>query len=247
MHAIPLEQAAPSAPAVRAARLTLEAFDAFNAGFRDITRRGRTPSEEAERRDADTLMRRNLTRFLLPVLLLGALEGACAQFIREDITISVGDTSCTLEGLYEFSNPSPHSSLWPVFYPLLSTPTVPFPDSIGVEDAETAEPLPFLKGDSGISFSLPMPPRAERRVRIGYRQPAPARSMEYILTSTQRWKRPLEQAVFTIWMPRTMELTFLSVSHDSIIRREDRTGYVFARTGFMPRSNLVLRWERRLP
>ena len=168
-----------------------------------------------------------------------------AQFVREEISICVHGDYCTLDGTYEFRNTQNDVALWPIFYPLLNNATIPLADSILIRDAGTEEPLPFESGVNGVSFALTMPPRASRAIRISYRQLTPKRKMEYILTSTKQWGKPLESATFRIVVPDSLRLVYISIPTNSHTKRGHETEYLIRKKAFMPRSNLIIKWERR--
>jgi len=176
-------------------------------------------------------------------LVVGATS--LAQFVREEISIHVHGEYCTLVGRYEFRNTQNHAALWPIFYPLLNTDTIPLADSIRIRDAGTEELLPFESGVSGVSFALNMPPRASKSIRISYRQRTPKQRMDYILTSTQQWGKPLESATFRVVVPDSLRLTHMSPDYDSLMKRGHDVEHFIHKKVFMPHSNLSIKWERR--
>jgi len=176
-------------------------------------------------------------------LVLGATSPA--QFVREEIIVRVHGDYCALDGTYEFRNAEEHALPWPIFYPLLNTAVIPLADSIRICDAGTEELLPFESGVNGVSFALNMPPRASRIIRISYRQRTPKERMEYVLTSTKEWGRPLESATFRVVVPNALRLTHMSLPYDSVMKRGNNVEYFTRKKTFMPRSNLILEWERR--
>jgi hypothetical protein len=152
---------------------------------------------------------------------------------------------CTLDGKYEFRNNENQAALWPIFYPLLNTDAIPLADSVQIHDAQTGQPLPFESGINGISFALNMPPLASRSIRISYRQLTPKRRMKYILTSTQQWGRPLESATFRIVVPDSLTIEHISIPASIHSRQDHDVEYLIEKKAFMPRSNLIITWERR--
>jgi hypothetical protein len=176
-------------------------------------------------------------------LSFGAISAA--QFVREEISIRVHGSYCTLDGRYEFRNTQNDAALWPIFYPLLNNAAIPLADSIHIRDAVTEDLLPFEDGVNGVSFALTMPPRASKAIRISYRQRTPEKTMEYILTSTQKWGKPLEQATFRVVVPDSLRLTHISIPYDSLMKRGHDVEYLIHKKAFMPRSNLIIKWERK--
>jgi len=176
-------------------------------------------------------------------LVLGA--SSLAQFVSEEISVRVHGDYCMLDGRYEFRNTEDHAALWPIFYPLLNTSSIPLADSIWIHDAVTGERLPFERGVSGVSFALNLPPSASRAVCISYRQLTPKDRMEYILTTTKRWGRPLERAIFRVVVPDSLKLTHISIPCDSLAKRGHDVEYLIRKKAFMPSSNFIIEWERR--
>jgi hypothetical protein len=184
---------------------------------------------------------------VVPVTQLALSATSLAQFVREEISIRVHEGYCTLDGWYEFKNTQNDAAFWPIFYPLLNNAAIPLADSIRITDAETEDVLPFESGVNGVSFALTMPPRAPKAIRISYRQRTPKERMEYILTSTKQWGKPLESATFRVVVPDSLRLTHISIPYDSLTKRGHEVEYVIHKKAFMPRSNLIVKWKRRQP
>jgi hypothetical protein len=182
---------------------------------------------------------------VVAVIQLALSSTSVAQFVREEISIRVHGSYCTLDGRYEFKNTQNDAALWPIFYPLLSTVAIPLADSIRIYDADTAEPLPFESGSNGVSFSIPMPPLGSKTIQITYRQRTPKERMEYILTTTKKWGKPLERATFRVIVPDSLRLTHISIPYDSLMKRGHDVEHLIRKKAFMPRSDLVVKWERR--
>lgn len=186
----------------------------------------------------------------LPISVVAVLQllwcgTSLAQFVREEVSIHVHGDYCTVEGTYEFANTQDHATLWPIFYPLLNTATIPLADSIHVHDGDTGDPIPFERGSNGTSFSISMPPLGSKTVRITYLQRTPKQLMEYVLTTTKHWGRPLAMAIFRVVMPNSLRLTHISIPYGSRVERGDGVEYIIRKRAFMPRLNLIFQWERR--
>lgn len=173
------------------------------------------------------------------------VPGQSVQFASENLTVSVLDSCCTLDGVYSFVNQGPVAARWSIYYPLLNTKALPFPDSISISDNATHDQLQFEKTGDGVLFALEVQPRHTRRIRIWYRQRTPARTFEYILTTTKAWGKPLELAEFHIIVPDSLRLISCSPAFDARERKGLRTIYHIKKTTFMPASNLAMTWKRR--
>ena len=167
------------------------------------------------------------------------------QFASENITVSVFDSWCTLEGVYTFKNPGPVAARWSIYYPLLNTKALPFPDSVSISDNSTHEQVKCEKTGDGVLFSLEVQPQHTRRIRIWYRQRTSGRTFEYILTTTKAWGKPLELAEFHIVIPDSLQLISCSPPFDATRRKDQQTVYHIKKKRFMPASNLVVNWKRR--
>lgn len=167
------------------------------------------------------------------------------QFARERITINVEGSSCSLDADYYFKNNGSVAAGWSIFYPLLNTEALPFPDSIIVVDGSTGNTLPIDTSTHGVLFHLKVPPQSTKKIRVRYHQQTPAGKFEYILTTTKAWGRPLERAEFSIVVPDSLELISCSPSFDTKKRSGQETVYYIKRNNFMPDSNLIVQWKRR--
>lgn len=170
------------------------------------------------------------------------------EFFRERIEIEVADSSCTVNGTYFFRNPSTSSFNLPVFYPVVLNDSLPFfPDHFIVYNEVTGRELPFHTSSNGIHFNLFCEGLSITIFRVSYRQHTPKSMMEYILTTTQNWGKPLEKAVYVIYMPSYLHLTACSLQPDQISKQDGLLVYTTTKTSFLPRRNLKLYWERKKP
>ena len=174
------------------------------------------------------------------------VPGQSVQFASENLTVSVLYSCCTLDGVYSFVNQGPVAARWSISYPLLNTKELPFPDSISISDNSTHEQLRFEKTDDGVLFSLEVQPKKTKRIRIRYWQQTPAHAFEYILTTTRAWGKPLELAEFHIVIPDSLRLISCSPPFDATGRKDQQTVYHIKKKRFMPASNLVITWKRRI-
>ncbi|MBI4810720.1 MAG: hypothetical protein HY800_04630 [Ignavibacteriales bacterium] len=166
------------------------------------------------------------------------------QFIRERIEIHVQDNNCCLKGQYYFTNNTSTILQRTVYYPFIVSEALPFPDSIVVNDMGNCKTLPFLKSRSGILFSISIPPKTTNMYEVMYFQRTLDYFMEYILTTTHQWGKPLMRGEYVVDIPSKYKLKYISMRYD---REEDHDGdisYIIHRENFMPEKNLIIRWER---
>jgi hypothetical protein len=167
------------------------------------------------------------------------------QFAEETIEVGVYDSYCTITGTYTFRNHTGDDAIWSIFYPLLNTKRLPFPDSIAVSDTTGGSPVPFSPSKEGISFPAKTPASSTSTYRIFYRQKTPAQIMEYILTTTKEWGRGLDRADYIVRVPDSLRLVSISMPYDTVIKNPGERIYTIHKAHFLPEKNLVVKWRKR--
>jgi hypothetical protein len=185
---------------------------------------------------------------LLTSLLIVARLGAVAQslqFAREELTVVVSGSYCDVTAFYTFHNPTNSPMRQQLFYPLPAHQ--PFPDSLSVADLAAGTVVPYTVSTKGISFEIDCAPHTDRTYCIRFRQRTPQQSIEYILTTTRAWARPLEHARFVFVIPCEYALTASSFPPDRQTDQDGARTYTIEKREFMPDRDLTVRWKRRLP
>lgn len=185
--------------------------------------------------------------FILVLLFYVQSFAQAPQFFREKIEVIVEkEDYCQLKGIYYFKNISEKIIEQVLFYPFVINDELPYPDSIKVVNMRDNKPVPFTKSKKGIFFSIQIPPKSIYAYNVNYYQKTPACSMEYILTTTKTWNRPLDQAEFIIKIPLSFNLISLSMKFNKKVDTGDKTIYYIIRKNFMPETNLLIKWERKI-
>lgn len=182
------------------------------------------------------------------VLLLGWTVSASGlaqplSFFREKITLAIDSATCQVSGEYYFKNTSQREAVAALYYPFPVRSALPYPTDISVFDVTSERVVSYTPSDSGIHFPIQIAPRSIVLYRVDYVQPAPAGEMEYILTTTRLWNRPLELAEFVLHVPRTIECLTHSLPFFPIHVDEKRSSYYCKLEDFMPTQNLHLTWR----
>jgi len=167
------------------------------------------------------------------------------RFTQETIRIEIRPDSYRLDGRYVFENEGPTPVRRSIFYPFSQTGMPP--ESVSVDDEDMHRQIPFSQSELGLSLTISVPSYTTKGIRVKFVQRAPQHRLEYILTTTGDWGRPLDRARFFVWIPNSCKLLQLSLDPDKII--EDTAGktYSVIRENFMPRHNLILTWQRSVP
>ncbi len=164
----------------------------------------------------------------------------------------------TLEvrGMYHFTCSAKEPLVASVFYPFPLDSTHLYPDSIELRttNANRQSPesevrrselgvLSFIRQDSGVAFRMRFRPEAEDSFFAYYRQPIKVNSATYIVTTTRKWKRPIDLARFRVTLPASFQDVSLTFKPDSVVRLDGTVSYYFAKTRFYPDKDVRVTWR----
>jgi hypothetical protein len=167
------------------------------------------------------------------------------DFYRENINITVNDSTADVEGYYYLFNNRVDDIKIALVYPFPVNEDLHSPSAIRVFDNTHKNKMPYRKREKNISFQVPISALDSTIILINYTQECTNRYFEYILTSTRLWGKPLELAEFTIRIDSNLKLLSHSYDFDSSYTIKDKTYYYFKKVNFFPNENIYLRWERR--
>jgi hypothetical protein len=178
-----------------------------------------------------------LSVFLAFVSCRKAAPDSPVHFAREEIAMDVRPGTLEVRGMYHFTCSSKEPLLASMSYPFPLDSTHLYPDSIEIKQHE------FQRQDSGVSFRMRFQPNAEDSFFACYRQPLMTNSATYIVTTTRKWKRPIDLARFRVTVPasfRDVELTF---KPDSVVKSGSAVTYHFTRKRFFPDRDVTVTWR----
>lgn len=184
--------------------------------------------------------------FLLCWVIYLNLDAQPVQFLGEKIEITVYEKYAGVRGQYHFHNKTNQEINRVLFYPFVVNDNLPYPDSILVFQVHDEKIIPFKQQHRGILFTITILPESSAVYQVFYLQKTPACKMEYILTTTQRWKEPLNFAEYILKLPRSFFLKNFSLNPFEKKIQEEHQIYRIGKHNFMPDTNLIVEWERRL-
>jgi hypothetical protein len=167
------------------------------------------------------------------------------DFYRENINITVNDSTAEVEGYYYLFNNSVDDIKITLAYPFPLNGGLEFPFVISVFNNTARDNIAYKKRKNSISFPVFISALDSTIILINYTQKCTNRYFEYIVTSTKLWGKPLELAEFTIEIDSNLKLSSHSYGFDSTYKEKDKTYYYFKKENFFPDENIYLRWERR--
>jgi len=167
------------------------------------------------------------------------------QFLGERIEVTIHKEYAEVRGEYHFKNNSDQAVRRTLLYPFVINEILSYPDSISVIHQE-GKSIPFNHQDNAVIFSVAVPPKSTTVYNVFYSQKTPAQKMEYILTTTQRWRQPLSFAEYIIKLPQSLLLKYLSLSPPEKTVEGDYQVYRVFKNNYMPQSNIIVEWARRI-
>ncbi|OYD14777.1 hypothetical protein CH330_07655 [candidate division WOR-3 bacterium JGI_Cruoil_03_51_56] len=162
---------------------------------------------------------------------------APVHFAREEVALSINHGCIETRGKYHFTSSAKKRLLARMFYPFPIDSVQNYPDSIGISRSR------FTYSDSGLSFTLKLRPRSEDSFSAYYRQTLKGNSARYIVTTTRKWKRPIDLARFQITVPARFRNVRLNYKSDSVRTTDSIITYFFARCKFFPSEDVIISWE----
>ena len=182
---------------------------------------------------------------IIVILILSSSQIYCQsiQFIREKIELHIFDSYSHVKGTYYFQNIGSENTSQNLYYPFVVNNDLPYPDSISIRDSLTNKIIDCKYSDLGVTFALQVPAKSIVIYTVHYYQRTPANMMEYILTTTQRWKQPLIKAEYLITAPLHLKIKFLSMQFELLKKNKERTFYFNKEINFMPVENIIIKWK----
>ncbi len=159
------------------------------------------------------------------------------HFAREEIALDVRPETLEVRGMYHFTNSAREPLVASMFYPFPLDSAHTYPDSIDILQHG------FQKQDSGVSFRMHFKPGAEDSFFAYYRQPLKVKSATYIVTTTRKWKRPIDLAQFRVTVPAGFGDVKLTFKPDSAVKSDSTVTYHFTRKRFFPDRDVTVTWR----
>lgn len=166
-----------------------------------------------------------------------AAPASPVHFAREEIVMDVRPGTLEVRGMYHFTCSAKEPLVASVFYPFPLDSTHLYPDSIEIRQHA------FERQDSGVAFRMRFRPEAEDSFFAYYRQPLKANSATYIVTTTRKWKRPIDLAQFRVTVPAGFKDVKLTFKPDSVVQSDSTVSYFFTRKKFYPDKDVVVTWH----
>jgi hypothetical protein len=185
-----------------------------------------------------------MPKVFLLLLVTNTILSAGIVFQREKITaLILACDTLEVQGIYFFANSDTSLASTDIYYPFPVDSALMYPHYIKAVNMSDRHLISYVKKLEGITWNLTMPPHTADSIRIIYRQKALKPSGRYILTTTQYWKKPLEQGDFSVITQGNIVLAYWSFLSDSVSMHNGRIIYRSRQKEFFPAADMMLEWS----
>jgi hypothetical protein len=178
------------------------------------------------------------------IVLFSQLKAQNLQFFREDLTFKINSEYLSVDGIYFFCNVDSNVINKKLYYPFPVDKNYGKVDSISILNIENSEKIEFFKyDDKGIYFNVSVNSLTSKKYRIKYIQKLNSKKAEYILTSTQAWKKPFEIVNYKLIVPQSLYINSISYKADSVYIENSNKVYIWQKRDFMPTKNMIIEFD----
>ncbi|MHC1708498.1 MAG: hypothetical protein AB9842_13390 [Bacteroidales bacterium] len=180
--------------------------------------------------------------FCIPCCL--TLKAQEVHFYREDIHFRLSEKHITVEGYYYFYNTLSDTGNLMLFYPFPLSRLYGKVDSIEVVSLPELKEVPYAVTKEGIAFPVTVNPYYAKKYKVKYRQKLLSNKAEYILLTTQQWRRPLEQANYSLMVSPEIFIDSMNYKTDTAYVLNNVKNYSWHKKGFVPDRDIEFYFKK---
>ncbi len=187
------------------------------------------------------MIKMNVRLNIFLIFSLNFVNGQGLDFFGEELSFFLTKDVFTVQGIYYFANTTSAPFSGFIYYP--------FPDSNITElkifnDQFQRINFTFDDDKSGVRFPVKIAPKDTVFLIVRYRQKVIKPRVEYILTSTQLWRRPLKTAHFQLVADSALHIRSFSYPPANTKKHKDRMFYTWNFKDFYPTKNFIIDFSR---
>ncbi len=171
------------------------------------------------------------------------------DFFKEEITLTVGEGVSNVSGIYYFRSNTDRDGIIPIIFPFYVDSLSLFPDSMYayvLNGADTSKlDIRSSRMKNAVRISIPIKANGITVWHLDYSQKIKSNRAVYIITSTNAWGKPLEDAAYRFIIPKRFKDVQAWPEPDSSIIKGDNCEYLARRTNFMPNRDMVISWKSK--
>ena len=155
------------------------------------------------------------------------------SFDSEELTFRIEENTFYVSGYYHLKKSGSSILEMPLYYPFPTESIFYSADSIHIFDITNrskVENISFKSG--GVIFDIKID--STLTLFISYRQKLKSNRAKYILITTNYWKQPLREVLYTLITPANMKIDHFSYEPDKNELIDDKKIYHWKKTNFMP-------------
>lgn len=157
------------------------------------------------------------------------------HFVKEELTFDTDSEYFGVAGYYYFSNTGSITATQQIFYPVYKDSLYKSFESLRIFNCNSGEELKgVIISDNGAMFKISVNQGDSLCLHISYRQKIKGNKVCYILQSTQKWKKPLEKAVYTYISDEAISESCFSYKPHKHSVIDGKNIYSWYFTSFMP-------------
>ena len=167
------------------------------------------------------------------------------SFFAEDLQFTLSDSCFEVGGWYYFRNNTSKEIRQMLFYPFPNLEEYGEVTFVEIHTKNDTSNLVATKSDKGSMFRLQIPANQEKAIWIRYRQKTRSNQAKYIITSTQAWDEPFEEAHYQLQFQANLSTLNSSIPPDSISESNGQVSYYWERKNFMPDRDFEFEFKTR--
>ncbi len=172
------------------------------------------------------------------------------SFDAEDVSIAIEKGEMKVDASFEYRNTSEKKLQMDLYFPFSQLIKDSISElSIELVDAGTKSErqLKYKSEGSRIYFDFIIEPKERKLLKIHYRETNPGTHAEYILTTINKWQRPVAKATFTVELPSDFVDPKFSFG-ESLVEKispegSSHTLYRFAMHDLFPKKEFQIDWQ----
>ncbi|MCD6112970.1 MAG: DUF4424 family protein [Bacteroidales bacterium] len=162
------------------------------------------------------------------------------EFYKEDLSFEIKNNYFYVDGIYHFCNVSDKPLKNILLYPFPQDSAYGHIDSVQIEEIGNKKNVLIRYNNKNALFKVNLESYGIKKYKIAYRQKLLEQKAEYILTTTQQWNKPFENASYKLIVPKSLEIDSISYKEDSIKIIQDKIYYFWKKKNFMPYKNFIV-------
>ena len=166
------------------------------------------------------------------------------SFFEEHIDFKLDRSFFSINGIYSFYNNSDDIVNQHIIFPFAVK--IGSIDTIRIVDLNSQKLIPYNHMMDAVSFNLTILPKDTLDINIFYRQKTSNKNT-YILTTTQMWGNPLDNASYTLIAPKEVAIHSFSYLPDSVKVVGNESLYKWEKHLFSPTIDFDIIIEPKIP